>query len=109
MGTVRTCFMALKTPKHSSEDFFPTKTDLVMGEIFIRGNKLASSLPKNVNKLFPNLLGYSVTSCNVGEISKENFDGLLKLKGIYLWGNQIEKIASDTFDSLTSLEVLSLG
>jgi Leucine-rich repeat (LRR) protein len=101
--------LALKAPTDSSGVFSSTKPDPVVGEIFIRGNKLASSLPENVNKLFPNLLGYSVTSCRVREISRENFEGLVKLRGIYLWGNQIERISSDTFDGLMSLEVLNLG
>lgn len=109
IGNVKTCFLALKSPANSPNSSISSRNDPVVGEMFIRGNKFVFYLPQNTNEIFPNLLGYSVTSCNVKEISNENFSGLTKLKGLYLWGNRIEKIASDTFQGLVKLEALHLG
>lgn len=66
-------------------------------------------LPVKVHLNFPNLEEYVAYYCDIEEVSKENFQNLLKLKSINLHGNKLETIESDTFDGLTNLEYIGLG
>lgn len=72
-------------------------------------NKKIRFLPENPADKFPNLKLYRPYSCSIEEISKVNFKDLRKLRKLYLDNNAIRKVASDTFEDLTSLEYLSLG
>lgn len=51
---------------------------------------------------------YDAWYCSIKEISKQNFDGSTKLNFFNLFGIQIEKIASKTFEDFKNLEVLKL-
>ena len=66
-------------------------------------------LPIDVAKSFPNLIVYGADKTSIKEISKENFRNLRKLRSLTLMSNKIERIFSDTFEDLESLEVLWLG
>lgn len=72
-------------------------------------NKHIFYLPTNLDESFPDLIEIKAFSCNVKSIHKKNFKNLRKLKGLYLNNNQIEKISTNTFEDLQSLERLFLS
>lgn len=84
------------------------RNELVEGLNF-DGNKKISYLPLNVYKNFPNLLVMSADSCFIIVIIKDNFKNLEKLEELWLYGNLIERIESNTFEDLKNLEWLNLG
>jgi Leucine-rich repeat (LRR) protein len=71
-------------------------------------NKKIHYLPIGVKEAFPHLEFISAGQCAVREISKENFAGLSSLKALWLEQNRIEKIDTNTFEDLVSLEHLWL-
>jgi Leucine-rich repeat (LRR) protein len=72
------------------------------------GNKKIEFLPESPNQMYENLLGYNAGHCSIKQIAYKNFRGLVKLKHLHLYSNQIETIPSDTFKDLASLERLNL-
>lgn len=108
VGTLRTCYMNGTTSINKPNVTISVR-DKSIGGLDINYNKNVLFLPNGVAEKFPNLLGYSVSDCPIKEVSKENFEHLSKLKGLWLHDNQIEKIASDTFKDLINLEQLWLG
>jgi Leucine-rich repeat (LRR) protein len=80
-----------------------------MKRLSLSNNKNIFYLPENIDEDFPNLMRYNAKRCSITAITKKNFKGLSKLTKLNLWGNQIERITSETFKDLTDLEVLSLG
>lgn len=66
-------------------------------------------LPIGVVEIYPELAFYSAGLCSIKEISRDNFIGLSKLRALFLQKNSIQKIASDTFVDLISLEGIELG
>lgn len=83
------------------------KDSSITGLLFNK-NKNIFYLPVFVNEKLPNLFSYSAQACSLTEITKLNFNGLKKLKALWLPNNQIKKITSDTFEDLSSLELLYL-
>lgn len=77
--------------------------------IFYQLNKKISYLPSQLHEIFPNLIALTAHRCSVKAVTRENFRNLNKLKGLWLSYNQIEKIYSDTFEDLISLETLDLS
>lgn len=71
-------------------------------------NKKAFYLPINLQNTFPQLKLYYASDCSIKALHKDNFKNLKKLIMLNLSFNQIQRIDSDTFDDLTSLEFLSL-
>lgn len=106
-GSVKTCFMDKKTTIDTPNVTFSTR-DNSIGAISFRYNNKIKFLPIKVDEKFPNLLSVQAVRCSIKEISKLNFKGLSKLTFLDLSSNQIEKIASETFEDLTSLEELYL-
>lgn len=72
-------------------------------------NKKIFHLPIGVGEKFPNLVAYSGAHCSIEELRKKHFLKLSKLKIINFYSNQIKTIYSNTFESLTSLEIIYLG
>jgi Leucine-rich repeat (LRR) protein len=66
-------------------------------------------LPVNISEAFPNLLEMTAKWCSIKSISRENFQGLVQLKKLSLYRNQLTLIHSDTFVGLRSLESVNLG
>ena len=66
-------------------------------------------LPSGLNKQFPNLEVVSVVSCSLDAISEYTFQGLLKLRKIDLFINNIKILPQRAFDDLHDLEDLQLG
>lgn len=107
--SLKTCFMK-KSIAISKSDFFfnSTKDSKVTGFCF-ENNKRISYLPINLHENFPNLFGLDGRDCAIKQISNENFRGLKFLKQLWLSRNQIEIIASNTFEENKHLEYVSLG
>lgn len=82
--------------------------ETILGLTF-SGNQKLSYPPVDVAQSFPNLLGYDMFNCLIKKISKSNFVGLSKLKGLWLNHNQITRIDSNVFEDLISLEFLTLS
>lgn len=61
-------------------------------------------LPVSVHKMFPILKFYVVENTHVQKLSKQNFEKMYEISMIYLEGNQIEVIRSDTFQDLVNLK-----
>lgn len=106
-GDMKTCFMDTTTSIDEPGVVISPSDEEVKGLQFY-DNKKISHLPDNTAEAFPNLKVYSAKSCSLKEISERNFNGLVKLKSLGLGYNQIEKIASGTFDGLAALEELYL-
>jgi Leucine rich repeat len=107
VGKAKTC--RIWTTKIDSRKVeISSEYDESMGGIHFGYNKNVSFLPVKVAEVFPNLLAFTA-HCTVEEIGKKNFERLHKLKTLNLNGNQIKKIADNTFEDLVSLERLYLG
>lgn len=107
VGTVKTCLMNETTSIDEPSVIISSRDDSMFG-FWLFNNKQIHNLPTGVSEKFPNLLGYNAGFCSIKEISRENFKGLTKLKLLFLHYTQIEKISSETFSDLKSLETLAL-
>lgn len=58
---------------------------------------------------FSNIQTFNAESCKIREISKKNFEHLLKLQDLNLAFNRIESIKRDTFEGLLELKKISLS
>lgn len=106
--SVKTCFMD-KTTSIDTKNVTISTLDNLIGGLDLTDNKNIFFLPVGVSEKFPNLLGYIARKVSIKEISRSNFKGMDKLKFLNLYGNQIEKITSETFIDLKNLEKLYLG
>lgn len=105
----KTCFMQDITSISTRGVEISTLRDDTNEGIEFSQNIKISFLPWKVVEKFPNLVAYSASGCSLKEIEKQNFEGLTKLKALNIPNNQIETIASDTFEGLIQLEILFLG
>lgn len=80
-----------------------------VGAIEFSGNKRLQFLPENPANNFPNLEIYQASGCAIERIHRNNFRNLSKLRVLWLTSNPLEKISSDTFKDLISLESLVLS
>lgn len=85
-----------------------TRDNKVTGLTF-ENNKNINYLPINLHENFPNLFGLDGRDCSIRQITNDNFRGLKFLKQIWLSKNNIEIIASNTFEENKHLEYVSLG
>lgn len=98
-----------RTTSIDAKDSTILTRDDSIGGLWLYSNKKIQFLPIRVGEKFPNLMGIFAGDCSINEISRENFKGLNKLKHLILRNNQIEMIARDTFNDLTSIERFDLG
>jgi hypothetical protein len=84
-------------------------SDEPVNSLNFSGNKKIRFLPILVADKYPDLLLYDASGCSLKEVTKQNFEGLSKLKALFLNKNEIEKINSDTFEDLLDLEDFYLG
>lgn len=105
IGLLKTC--SVKTSIDSTRFTFVSVHEELFG-LWLGVNEKTVFLPINVNENFPNLIAYSASECSIKTLEKKNFEKLNKLKVVRLEINQIEKIPSDTFEDLVSLEYLYL-
>jgi hypothetical protein len=107
VGDVYACFLNEITVINSSETTISNKNEDVTALEF-SNNENIFMLPVKVAESFPNLRAFGVARCSVRAVTKENFKGLTKLRYLSLNQNKIEKIPSDTFADLVSLDQLFL-
>lgn len=107
VGFLMNCWMQSKTVINETNVELSIHNQSITGLNF-DGNKNISLLPIRVYQNFPNLLAYSAASCSLKVISKANFINLTKLKQLRLFNNQLEKIPSDAFEDLESLDNIIL-
>lgn len=103
----RCCRMT--SPINASDFSIADRKDEAVKGIYFMENSEIEFLPIFVYQKFPNLQGYAAYNCSIREISKKNFERLTRLVNIFLRGNKLEKIPSDTFDGLINLEIINLG
>lgn len=108
-GILKSCNMETSTSISSTGITINSARDETITRMSFSNNKNIFYLPDDVNENFPNLLRYNAKRCSITLITKTNFKGLNKLVKLNLWGNQLEKITSDTFKDLVDLQVLKLG
>lgn len=104
---IKTCKMEKTTATNSTGVKLTNKDEKITGLRFYRNRKIVF-LPENVNEIYPNLLFYFSNSCSIKLVSKIYFREMRKLRGLTLSYNKIEKIPTDTFEDMTSLEKLEL-
>lgn len=107
VGTAKMCRMYYTTSIDAPNATISKRDDSITGMQFFN-NKNIQYLPIEVSEKFPNLLIHDATLCSIKEISRINFEGLGKVYYVRLGHNQIEKITSETFIDLESLEMLDL-
>lgn len=106
---LKTCWMNRTTVINSTGLKIFSSFDETMAGLIFNENKKIFYLPIDVHKKYPNLIIYVPAGCSLMSISRENFRNLGRLKMLWLSGNLIEKINSDTFEDLKSLEELHLS
>lgn len=106
-GEFNTCFLQKAEIVRTNVSITSKKDDTVEA-LQLWKNKKIYYLPENTTEKFPNVVVYNAFSCSIYNISKNNFVGMKKLKGLYLGRNMIGNIQNDTFDDLEKLEVLSI-
>lgn len=109
VGNVKVCWMKEKTSISSSKFTISSELEKDVEALSFRENKRINFLPIKVHEKFPSLLVYGSSQCSIKEISKANFEKLSKLKILWLDGNEIEIIATDVFEDLSSLIKLRLS
>lgn len=100
----------MKSTVINTTDFRITsaRDDTVEGFYANKNNKL-DHLPTNIGEKFPNLVTLFAAACSIREISKENFEGLNKLRYLTLASNQIERIDDDTFEHIPAVKTIDLS
>lgn len=73
------------------------------------GNEKVEYLLYKIYMQFPNLMRISAYECSIKQISKQNFENLIRLEQINLRQNLILKIYGDTFKGLESLRLVDLS
>lgn len=102
---LETCYV--EHQKIDSAGFvFSSQHDQNVTGLWFDHNKNASYLPDKISAAFPSVVGLSAEKCALKTIGKSSLSGLVKLKFLWLTGNKIEHIASDTFADLVGLERL---
>lgn len=72
-------------------------------------NSKVEFLPISVFLKFSNVRTYNADHCSIQEVSKLNFEHLLKLQVLSLTYNRIKSIKHDTFTGLASLKKIMLS
>lgn len=92
----------------NSTGFTISNYDETVGYLHFFNNKKIQFLPEYPAKNFPNLIVYRAWACAIEKVFKVNFENLNKLRLLDLKTNQLERIESDTFEDLISLDFLDL-
>lgn len=104
----KTCFITKATIDTIGFTISSSRDDYV-GILRFWGNRNIFYLPVKVHEKFNNLMGYYAPKCSIKFIAKANFEKLFKLRYLMFDDNQIERISSDTFEGLMSLDTIHLS
>lgn len=102
------CFMHSNTVIDSPWYSISSRADTNVGTLLFQGNREIYFLPINIAEKFVNLKLYNAADCSIEIIRKENFKALRNMRQLHLNRNRIEKVASDTFEDMTELELVYL-
>lgn len=105
---LKTCRMRSSTSINSFGIIIESSKDESVKGLSFYTNKNISFLPVNVAEVFPDLEGYSADDCSIKIVSKIYFQNLSKLTTLGLSNNLIERIPTNTFEDLTSVEIITL-
>lgn len=103
------CVMTDRTAINSTNFVIADLKDEEVEGISFAGNTKIEYLPYKVYLQLPNLVMYKAERCSIKQITKENFENLVRLKQIDISFNQIQKITANTFRGLHSLEEVDLS
>lgn len=103
------CIMTKKTKIDEARYIIGNKKNGTVQALDFNNNRNINFLPIRVVLVFPHIVEYDARNCSVQSISKANFERLHYLKLVYLQGNQIQALSSDTFDGLNNIEDIDLG
>lgn len=104
----KVCLMTDETSIGSNKVSISSPRDEVIKGLTFHWNKKVLFLPIKIAEVFPFLEALIAFECSLTTISKENFRNLKSLRRLDLDNNNIEKIYKNTFEDLTSLELLDL-
>jgi hypothetical protein len=104
---VKDCTMDAKQSINTTNLIFRTR-DNTMEVLSFWNIKTVFYLPTKIAAAFPVLTQVRAINCSIKEVFRHNFIGLNEMKILLLPFNQIEKIASDTFEGLKNLEHIGL-
>lgn len=107
-GAEKTCNMS-STAINTTDFVITSDRDEAVDGFWANGNEQLKYLPKNLGEKLPNLIKLQAMFCSIKAVSKDNFEGLSKLKSLNLQGNEIAKIDDDTFELIPAVEWISLG
>lgn len=103
------CVMNKETVINASNFVVADLRDEEIEGITFNENKNIEYLPYKIHMQLPNLDTYWARKCAIKQITKENFEKLIRLKSLDLTYNQIQKISGNTFKGLESLTNVDLG
>lgn len=109
VGELSTCDMRKTTVIESPGVTISSNADSSVEALHFNYNRQVVFLPANTAQKFDSLIIFSAGDCSISSVDKANFEGLTKLKELYLHDNKIEIIESDYFEDLEALEVLWLS
>lgn len=66
-------------------------------------------MPKGIAKIFPRLEVILITNSKLKEIERSDLENFEKLQELYLYGNDLEKLDSDLFESNPSIKIINFG
>lgn len=66
-------------------------------------------VPRGLESFFPNIKAFTATSCDFTEISQLDFIGFENLRQIHFYGNKLQSLSSDLFESKLNLQHISFG
>lgn len=108
VGWQNTCRMTRLTSINNYEVTIMSPRDETVGALTFWGNRKILNLPTKVAEVFPNLVFLDAEACSLTVITKEYFKNMGKLRRLDLDRNRIERIPSNAFNDLVSLEEIDL-
>lgn len=72
-------------------------------------NTIVHYMPRNLAKIFPNLIYLEIKNCELQEISAEDLAGLKLLQDLSLEGNNITTLPEDIFKNMKQLKEVGLS
>lgn len=105
---IKECYMFNTSSIDALDTIFFTR-DNAMESVAMDHNKKIFYLPLKIGDAFINLVTLRAGNCSIKEVSRQNFIGSRNLKYLNLEHNQINKVESGTFESLTTLNELYLA
>lgn len=89
-------------------DHMPGKSDLNVTTVVISGLPI-DGFPKKIGFIFPNIRELLIEDCGIKNISRQDLEGLEKLRFLSLKKNELTVIPNDLFTGFESLDTLVLS